>query len=259
MRRGSGASTRYASWRRASRSCAASCPATPSSATRCRRWAPSRTQAVARRAYQLADGRLSLLGQMGLAVLQVADWVQDGGQPAAARGGDRVHRPGRLLRLGGRRGRRGRARSCCARWAGSWTRPSSRATAGSSSASATARWSCSRAPDEAVAGTREALDAVAAIRCDGYKPQLRAGVHFGEPTRIGGDYLGRRRDRGRAPVRGRGRRRDPDLERGRRADRRGDRARLAARAGAGEGHAREPARVPASAPRLFAWPTARPA
>lgn len=44
--------------------------------------------------------------------------------------------------------------------------------------------------DAAIAGTKEALDAVADIRCDGYHPQLRAGVHFGEPTRIGGDYLG---------------------------------------------------------------------
>jgi class 3 adenylate cyclase len=45
-------------------------------------------------------------------------------------------------------------------------------------------------PDQAVAGTQETLEAVAQIRCDGYEPQLRAGVHFGEPSRIGGDYLG---------------------------------------------------------------------
>jgi adenylate cyclase len=44
--------------------------------------------------------------------------------------------------------------------------------------------------DDAITGTQEALYAVEELKCDGYKPALRAGVHFGEPTRIGGDYLG---------------------------------------------------------------------
>jgi class 3 adenylate cyclase len=42
-----------------------------------------------------------------------------------------------------------------------------------------------------------ALDAVVAgrdrlkgIECDGYEPRLRAGIHFGKPRKIGGDYLG---------------------------------------------------------------------
>lgn len=146
-------------------------------------------QVVARRAYALADGRLSLLGQMGLAVLQVADWLQDSrtAQPrevaiaftdlvgfsdwAVDAGDDPALE---LLRQVGRvmdatlESRNGRVVK--------------RLGDGTMVVFETA--------DEAVAGTREALEAVGSIRCDGYRPQLRAGVHFGEPTRIGGDYLG---------------------------------------------------------------------
>ena len=146
-------------------------------------------QAVARRAYQLADGRLSLLGQMGLAVLQVADWVQDGGTARphevaiaftdlvgfsdwAVDAGDQAALD--LLRRVGIvmeatvESRNGRVVK--------------RLGDGTMMVFETA--------DEAIEGTQEALDAVAALSSDGYKPTLRAGVHFGEPTRIGGDYLG---------------------------------------------------------------------
>ena len=145
--------------------------------------------AVARRAYQIADGRLSVIGQMGLAVLQVADWLQDGGSQqqqevaiaftdlvgfsdwAVDSGDDAALK---LLRRVGRvmdatvESRNGRV----VKRLGDGTMV------------------VFDSPDAAVAGTKEALDAVADIRCDGYRPQLRAGVHFGEPTRIGGDYLG---------------------------------------------------------------------
>jgi adenylate cyclase len=145
--------------------------------------------AVARRAYQLADGRLSLLGQMGLAVLQVADWVQDGGTARAEEvaiaftdlvgfsnwavdaGDDQALD---LLRQVGAvtqatvEGRNGRVVKRLGDGA----------------------MMVFESPDQAVAGTQETLDAVAQLRCDGYEPQLRAGVHFGEPSRIGGDYLG---------------------------------------------------------------------
>jgi adenylate cyclase len=36
----------------------------------------------------------------------------------------------------------------------------------------------------------EAQDAVAIIEIDGYRPRLRAGVHWGRPRRLGGDLLG---------------------------------------------------------------------
>jgi class 3 adenylate cyclase len=45
--------------------------------------------------------------------------------------------------------------------------------------------------------TGAALDAVTAgrdrlkqVECDGYEPRIRAGIHFGKPRKIGGDYLG---------------------------------------------------------------------
>jgi adenylate cyclase len=144
---------------------------------------------VARRAYGLADGRLSLLGQTGLAVLQVADWLQDsrttrprevaiaftdlvGFSDWAVDAGDDLALD--LLRQVGRvmeatvETRNGRVVK--------------RLGDGTMVVFETA--------DEAVAGTREALDAVAGIPCDGYQPTLRAGVHYGRPARIGGDYLG---------------------------------------------------------------------
>ena len=40
---------------------------------------------------------------------------------------------------------------------------------------------------EAVFAARERLGGV---RCGGYEPRIRAGMHFGSPRRIGGDYLG---------------------------------------------------------------------
>jgi adenylate cyclase len=45
-------------------------------------------------------------------------------------------------------------------------------------------------PAGAVAGALEARDAIAEVEADGYRPQLRAGIHIGHPRRIGGDYLG---------------------------------------------------------------------
>jgi adenylate cyclase len=44
--------------------------------------------------------------------------------------------------------------------------------------------------DGAVQAALDAQDAVAGIEYDGYRPQLRAGVHWGRPRRLGGDYLG---------------------------------------------------------------------
>ncbi len=44
--------------------------------------------------------------------------------------------------------------------------------------------------EEAVDAALEAQDAVAGINVDGYSPRLRAGVHWGRPRKLGGDYLG---------------------------------------------------------------------
>jgi adenylate cyclase len=36
----------------------------------------------------------------------------------------------------------------------------------------------------------DACDALAGVEADGYEPRLRAGIHFGRPRKLGGDYLG---------------------------------------------------------------------
>ncbi len=42
----------------------------------------------------------------------------------------------------------------------------------------------------AVDATLEAQDALQHVELDGYQPRMRAGIHWGRPRRLGGDYLG---------------------------------------------------------------------
>src|SRR3954449_5787946 len=42
----------------------------------------------------------------------------------------------------------------------------------------------------AVRAACETRTQVATVQADGYRPQLRAGIHLGKPRKIGGDYLG---------------------------------------------------------------------
>jgi adenylate cyclase len=145
--------------------------------------------AVARRAYQLADGRLSLLGQMGLAVLQVADWVQDGGtarpEEVAIAFTDLVGFSDWAVYAGDDQA------LDLLRRVGAVTQATAEARGGRVvKRLGDGTMMVFESPDQAVAGTQETLDGVAELKCDGYEPQLRAGVHFGEPSRIGGDYLG---------------------------------------------------------------------
>ena len=42
----------------------------------------------------------------------------------------------------------------------------------------------------AVDAALEAQEALHAVELDGYKPRMRAGVHWGRPRKLGGDYLG---------------------------------------------------------------------
>jgi adenylate cyclase len=44
--------------------------------------------------------------------------------------------------------------------------------------------------EEAVAAALDAQDALRGIQVDGYSPRMRAGVHWGRPRKLGGDYLG---------------------------------------------------------------------
>ena len=43
---------------------------------------------------------------------------------------------------------------------------------------------------EAVEAALAAQDALAQVSVDGYRPRMRAGVHWGRPRKLGGDYLG---------------------------------------------------------------------
>ena len=44
--------------------------------------------------------------------------------------------------------------------------------------------------EAAVEAALDAQDAVRGITVDGYSPRMRAGVHWGQPRKLGGDYLG---------------------------------------------------------------------
>jgi adenylate cyclase len=44
--------------------------------------------------------------------------------------------------------------------------------------------------ESAVRAAGETAAKVATLQADGYRPQLRAGIHLGRPRKIGGDYLG---------------------------------------------------------------------
>jgi len=45
-------------------------------------------------------------------------------------------------------------------------------------------------PAGAVAAALEARDSIAEVEVNGYRPQMRAGIHIGRPRQLGGDYLG---------------------------------------------------------------------
>jgi adenylate cyclase len=45
-------------------------------------------------------------------------------------------------------------------------------------------------PADALAAACEASNAMGGIEADGYRPQLRAGIHLGKPRALGGDYFG---------------------------------------------------------------------
>jgi adenylate cyclase len=146
-------------------------------------------QVAARRAYQLADGRLSLLGQMGLAVLQVADWLQDGARTQSTEVAiaftDLVGFSEWAVEIGDEPALELLRRINVIMDATAEVRGGQVVKRLGDGTMAVFE-----SPDAAVEATREALEEVAGMRADGYEPQLRAGVHFGEPTRIGGDYIG---------------------------------------------------------------------
>lgn len=45
-------------------------------------------------------------------------------------------------------------------------------------------------PRAAVEAALDAQEAVGDVQVDGYRPRMRAGIHWGSPRRLGGDYIG---------------------------------------------------------------------
>ena len=45
-------------------------------------------------------------------------------------------------------------------------------------------------PESAVDAALQANDSLKRIEVKGYRPRMRAGIHWGRPRKIGGDYLG---------------------------------------------------------------------
>jgi adenylate cyclase len=45
-------------------------------------------------------------------------------------------------------------------------------------------------PESAIDAALEANEALSSVEVNGYRPHMRAGIHWGRPRKIGGDYLG---------------------------------------------------------------------
>lgn len=151
----------------------------------------SAAHALGRRAWTLQDGRFSLLGELALAGLQVADWLGED-----VRGVSSGEEQSILFAdLGG-----------FSRWAVNAGDGEVADLLRNADAVITAAVEsrdgvvvkrlgdgvmaifaeCEPAVDAAFA----AIAAVRRINVDSYRPELRAGVHVGRPQRIGSDYVG---------------------------------------------------------------------
>ena len=145
------------------------------------------TQVVARRTWPGESGRFSVLRELGLAVLQVADWLS----PGAARGPVAIA----FTDLVG-----------FSSWAVRAGDETSLDLLRSVDALVTAAFEAHKGmvvkrlgdgtmgvfekPAAAAEACRDGIRAVRRIEEGGYRPRLRAGVHFGEPHAIGGDFIG---------------------------------------------------------------------
>jgi class 3 adenylate cyclase len=151
----------------------------------------SAAHVLGRRAWTLQDGRFSLLGELALAGLQVADWLGED-----IRGVSSAEEQAILFAdLGG-----------FSRWALNAGDGEVADLLRNADAVITAAVEsregvvvkrlgdgvmaifaeCEAAVDAAFA----AIAAVRRINVDSYRPELRAGVHVGRPQRIGSDYVG---------------------------------------------------------------------
>lgn len=152
---------------------------------------PVPAQLLARRAWALGQGRLSFAAEVGLAALQVADWLGEDAVPrrrddevailftdlvgfsswALASGDDESLR---LLR--------GVDAEVSAAVEASGGQVVKRLGDGTMAVFPDAT--------DALEAAQHALTAASSVRADGYRTKLRAGLHFGTPRAIGGDYIG---------------------------------------------------------------------
>ena len=149
------------------------------------------SQVLARRAYALGQGRLSLAAEVGLAALQVADWL---GEDVSPRRGD----PEVAILFTDLVG--------FSSWALTSGDDSSLRLLRAVDAEVSAAVEASGGQvvkrlgdgtmavfEDASAGleaAQHALTAGGTVREDGYRAKLRAGLHYGTPRPIGNDYIG---------------------------------------------------------------------
>lgn len=149
------------------------------------------TQLLARRAYALNDGRWGIAGELGLAALQVAAWLSE--DVAPGRGDDEVailftdlvNFSSWALEAGDSNSL-GLLRRVDAAVSTALEECGGQVVKRLGDGTMAVFPDASRSVDAA----RNALVAGASVRAKGYKPELRAGLHYGTPRAIGGDYIG---------------------------------------------------------------------
>src|SRR3954452_4385319 len=146
---------------------------------------------LARQAWAVNEGRWSALAELGLAVLQVADWA---GEDLRARGADAevgilftdlvgfsswALKAGDEESLKALRSIDAVVSACVEQNDGEVVKRLGDGT-------------MAVFPDAqaALGAATSAMQAVGEVAIDGYRPQLRAGVHYGTPQPIGSDYIG---------------------------------------------------------------------
>src|SRR4051794_136977 len=150
----------------------------------------AQSQAVARRIAELSEERPSLLREAGLSALQVWDALTEG---PARRGEkelviaftDLVDFSNWAMRAGDE------AALDLLRGVGDAIEPPVGANGGEVvKRLGDGMMAAFDEPQEAFDAVVEARERLAAVEAPGYRPKIRAGMHLGQPQRIGGDYLG---------------------------------------------------------------------
>ena len=152
---------------------------------------PVPSQVLARRAWALGNGRLSLAAEVGLAALQVADWLGEDAVPRRREGAvailftDLVGFSSWALTKGDEPSLK-LLRSIDAEVSAAVEEN------GGEVVKRLGDGMMAVFPDagDSLVAAQDALAAGAQVRQNGYNAKLRAGLHFGTPRPIGSDYIG---------------------------------------------------------------------